>query len=102
MKAPESADCVVRAPYVGDPTITKRRLAAGLASVYSSLPCYTRLTHHDYGDHGGGASDDVIDVEVQEVRTPENTKALPSPTAEDEAALWERWLSGSHRRQEKK
>jgi hypothetical protein len=106
IKAPESSDCVIRAPYVGDPTITKRRLAAGLESVYAALPCYTTLDQqgHDesvaLNNHG---ADQVIDVEeVQEVRTPQNANALPSPApidADVEAALWERWLSGSRRQQ---
>jgi hypothetical protein len=108
VKAPESSDCVIRAPYVGDPTITKRRLAAGLQSVYDALPCYTTLEHHDHDDygtddeveHGDHHDDDVIDVEVQEVNTSESAKALPSPATTDaEAALWERWLSGSWRQQ---
>jgi hypothetical protein len=91
VKAPESHDCIIRAPYVGDPTITKRRLAAGLESVYSALPCYTTLEHHDHNDHGADDviehgdhdNDDVIDVEVQEMRAPQNAKALPSPTNPD-------------------
>jgi hypothetical protein len=121
IKAPESSDCVIRAPFVGDPMITQRRLAAGLESVYAALPCYTNLAQHDQGnggddsntsiDHGhdggddvGNNDDDVIDVEVQEVCKSESAKALPSPTADAdvEAALWQRWLSGSHRRQENK
>jgi hypothetical protein len=113
VKAPESADCIVRAPFVGDPIITKRRLAAGLQSVYSALPCYTTLEQHDHGnsgnvmitrgaaarDNGGDNADGVIDVEVQEVCKSESAKALPSPTADAdvEAALWQRWLSGSRR-----
>jgi hypothetical protein len=111
VKAPESADCVIRAPYVGDPMITQRRLAAGLASVYSALPCYTTLEQRGHGgadevtEHGDH-HDDVIDVEeVQEVRTPQTVAVLPSPAptdAETEAALWERWHSMSRRRQEKK
>ncbi len=46
VKAPDSPDCIVQAPYVPDPSITKRRLAAVLESVYNALPCYTRLEQH--------------------------------------------------------
>jgi hypothetical protein len=108
VKAPESSDCVIRAPYVGDPMITQRRLAAGLESVYSAMPCYTTLEQRGHGDsavHDDHGADEVIDVvEVQEVCTSESVKALPSPIddAEVEAALWERWVPGSrHRSQEK-
>src|SRR2546426_8634393 len=59
VKAPESKDCIIRAPYVGDPTITRRRLAAGLDSVYSALPCYTRLTHHGHGNDGDVSNDSI-------------------------------------------
>jgi hypothetical protein len=89
IKAPESNDCIIRAPYVGDPIITKRRLAAGLQSVYNALPCYTSLEHRDDGD--------VIDVEVHEVCKPQRANALPAPAEEDETALWQRWQSMSHR-----
>jgi hypothetical protein len=114
VKAPESSDCVVRAPYVPDPTITKRRLAAGLQTVYSTLPCYTTLAQHtnEIAPHGAGnvvryGDDDidVIDVKADEVRTTEHAPALPSPAADDEAALWERWHAmgrGRVPRQEKK
>jgi len=81
VKAPESSDCIIRAPYVGDPSITKRRLAAGLQTVYGALPCYTRLEQH--------TNDDVIDVEVREVLKPQLAAALPSPTADDEPIFWQ-------------
>jgi hypothetical protein len=83
-----------------------RRLTAGLETVYAALPCYTTLEQHDRDEHR--APDDhgvaeVIDVEGQEISKPHPVAALPCPTAEDEAALWEKWLPGSSRqRQEKK
>ena len=109
VKAPESSDCVICAPYVGDPTITKRRLAAGLQTVYSSMPCYTRLEQRGHGadevSAHGDYHDEVIDVEVQEVPTSETVVALPSPApadAETEKELWERWHTMSRSGQEKK
>jgi hypothetical protein len=124
IKAPESNDCIIRAPFVADPMITKRRLAAGLETVYCSLPCYTTLqqhepgvtgtpgnsiAHHTYHDDVGADdrinhnNNDVVDVEareVSEVRVAENAQALPSPPADadEEAALWERWQSLSRGR----
>jgi hypothetical protein len=108
VKAPESKDCIIRAPYVPDPIITKRLLAAGLQYVYSALPCYTTLAQHDNenevappgtGDAARHGDDDVIDAEVREVRKPKRARALPSPApadAETEAALWERVKLMSH------
>jgi hypothetical protein len=114
VKAPESADCIIRAPFVADPSITRRRLAAGLETVYSSAPCYTTLEQRGNeniagrGDHGASGvtgNGDVVDVEVREVRKQKSGAALPSPApsdaptdAETEAALWERWVPGSSRR----
>jgi hypothetical protein len=95
IKAPESPDVIVRAPFVRDPIISQRRLSAGLQSVYTAVPYYTTFEQHsrkelvtsDALDAG-----DVIDVQAQEVSTPEAT-ALPSPAPDtaDEANLWERW-----------
>jgi hypothetical protein len=122
VKAPESNDCIVRAPYVPDPVVTKRRLATGLESVYSALPYYTRLEQrgtenivahggHDARDVARHDDDDVIDVVVEDVRTTEPVAALPSPTPSDtptdaatEKALWDRWHEmgrGRKHRQEK-
>jgi hypothetical protein len=108
VKAPESPDCVVRAPFVADPTITKRRLAAGLQSVYSALPCYTTLEQHDQGhdvDHGtdDGDVNDVIDVEVHEVNNTQRSRALPSPAVvdDDEPVFWQPPAGQRKGRQEK-
>ena len=115
VKAPESSDHIIRAPHVPDPIITKRRLAAGLQSVYSALPCYTTIDQRIHGgtggvprvtgdhvnsighsgndnDHGHHGAGDVIHIEAQVVRAPQSDTALPSPTddAEQEAALWQR------------
>ena len=105
VKAPESQDCIVRAPFVRDPLISARRLAAGLESVYTQMPCYTTLNqqscdaHAVCDDHGG---DEVIDVVA--VQPAQLVRALPSPAptdAETEAALWERWHSMSRGHREK-
>ena len=107
VKAPESSDQIVRAPYVADPMITKRRLAAGLEFVYADLPCFTTLEQQDCEastSEDDCAADDVIDAEAYEVRAEPTVRALPSPAptdAETEAALWERWHSMSRGRQEK-
>jgi hypothetical protein len=116
VKAPESSDLIICAPYVADPSITKRRLAAGLQAVYSALPCYTTVEQqgHDHaanhgndGDHHGhvhdhvhtaradvaGHADNVVDVEAQEVGMSESVS--PASEAEHESALWERWKSMS-------
>jgi hypothetical protein len=113
VQAPESNDCIIRAPYVGDPTITERRLAAGLQIVHAALPCYITLEQQGHSadgvrDHG---NDDVVDVEVRavsEMRTPHHALALPSPApvdkpadAETEAELWKRWTTmsrGAHKK----
>ncbi len=84
VRTPDSPDCVVTAPHVPDPVITKRRLAAGLASVYSALPCYTRVEQH--------GADEVIDVEVRrvpEVQKPQISKPLPSPAPDEELVFWQ-------------
>lgn len=80
VKAPESSDCVVQAPYVPDPVISLKRLAVGLESVYNALPCYTRREQHD---------EDIIDVEVRAVHKPQRAHTLPSPTPTDEPLFWQ-------------
>jgi len=96
VKAPDSPDCVVRAPHVPDPSITKRRLATGLESVYSALPCYTRLEQHNHDGivhHDDGTVEvdvnDVIDVVAHEVRRPQRARVLPSPAVDDEPIFWQ-------------
>jgi hypothetical protein len=110
VKAPESAGCIVRAPNVPDPTITRTRMRDRLETVYAALPCYTRVLEHAEPNDGDDThradavlnhdDDDVIDVEVNEVHAPEPTTALPSPApvdapadAEVEAGLWQRWTN---------
>jgi hypothetical protein len=108
LKAPGSKPCLIRAPYVADPIITKRRLAAGLQTVYSSLPCYTTVTQqgpgndHQHDGSDGTATGDIIDVEVREVNGAQHVPAHPSSAPEDapvdpevEAALWETWTARS-------
>ena len=82
IKAPESSDCILRAPFVADPTITQRRLAAGLQSVYSALPCYTTLEQQAWMCAERDAmSIAAIDVEVRKCMTRAAGVALPSPLA---------------------
>jgi hypothetical protein len=108
VKAPESKDCVVRAPYVADPSISKRRLAAGLDAVHAQFQFYITLEQLNAGNARRDRDDtDIVDVEVEEVQTP--AAALPSPApvadpadAETEAALWESWTAMGRGRQEKK
>jgi hypothetical protein len=101
--APDNPDCLVRAPDVDDPVITKRRLAAGLESVHTQLQCYITLDQLGAENARRERDDtDIVDVEVEEIADPQLPAALPSPTenAETEESLWRRVLSGARRRQE--
>jgi hypothetical protein len=81
-------------PWVGEPTITRRRLAAGHDYVFGRMACTRRLADPD---------GQIIEVEAREVNVVQHTPALPSPTPADpevEEALWKRWHSMSRGRQE--
>jgi hypothetical protein len=104
LKAPGSMNCLLRAPYVADPTISDRRLSAGLDTVYNALPCYTSIAEQGRAEietHADCSVDDVVDVEeIEDVHTPEPATALPSHApdnaaadAERETKLWERWTN---------
>lgn len=80
LKVPNHPAMFVRAPWVDEPTITKKTLEAGLQRVYA-LPCYTHLEQHQ---------SPVIDVEARILLAPES-KALPhdSPVLDDEPMFWQ-------------
>jgi hypothetical protein len=68
LKAPEAPACIIQAPWVEVPKITRNELESGMARVYA-LPFYT---HRDAS---------VIEVEAQEIVTPQQKTfpRLPDP-----------------------
>jgi hypothetical protein len=95
---PNSTDCTFRVTDVPDPTITRRRLAAGEAFVHRNVKGYPLIAPQQ---------GEIIDVEAREVQP---VKALRSPApvpiavqvdAAAEAKLWERVYAMGHARQEK-
>jgi len=80
LKVPDHPAIFVRAPWVDEPTITKKTLEQGLQRVHA-LPFYTSLAQHQSS---------VIDVEARALPIAE-TKVSPqqSPAPDDEPAFWQ-------------